>query len=884
MVTRKSLPPQIPGTKTGLPSPMSPSSTDVEESSAQAAISQKPLYTLHDESMQPSNPWQDAERPAESKEDWRNRDTTSKPNIIANTSGFGHMPIAPETSSDLFNQDGVGFPELTPQSSWERDGGSSEEDIPTKPVLVAPSHRPPPPPLQTSISGPVDTNPYRTKSSERVSQIPISREEDSTNIWAEIAQDKKVSIPRPVPAAELEQLSIEDKRGWNSMQQAPPNRAIPIESPLIDLDQANDYRRELEATPFGPPEGLENLATNKGKAQVLLNVTANDEGFTPADLPSTAHASKFVDRKISVPEEIANKQRGETYQIKHIKWADSNSHEIRVSPILIQNKNGPCPLMALVNALTLSTPPNLDTALIETLRVREQISLGLLLDAVFDELMSGRRGDAAQGLPDVSELYAFLITLHTGMNVNPRFMPAKRYKQNLMDGSYEEVPLLPEDYRKPGSFEYTKEMMLYGTFSIPLIHGWVPPPEHPAFKSLERSATTYEDAQNMMFREEELEDKIQSSGLSGQEQQLLEDISSVKFFLNTTATQLTEHGLESINEALLPGAIAIFFRNDHFNTLYKQPRTGQLLLLVTDAGYSTHDEIVWESLVDLGGEGSEFFSGDFRLVGGHPSQSQAFDQANAHGSDWTTVQRGKGRDATNSGVQAANKDLSNVLEALPPSPTGHNHEQEDADLALAMQLQEEEEENSRLTSAHRRRQEEEASSQYLAQNASNHEAVPTSPAENRHRTRRSSGIQQQQQQQVPPNVQPLLPPRRSTAQTNARPAVHREENVNSDDAPPSYEQAAKAEPYVGPDLSQTSSGNGTSQEPRSNPSGQSSSHNVRLRGQSAYSTNTVQGVHPVSSPSSRRRSGQNNTQVPPVGVTRRVNSANSEDNRDCVLM
>ncbi|CAF9909856.1 MAG: hypothetical protein GOMPHAMPRED_006885 [Gomphillus americanus] len=884
MVTRKPLAPRILGSEAGLPYPMSPSSADLEESTTQATTSQKPLYTLHDESIQPSNPWQDAERPADSKKHWENPKGTSRPGTMANTTGSGHIPIAPETLSDHLNQDGIGFPELTPQSSWERDSESSEEDVPTKPVLKAPTHRPPPPPIQTSTSRPVDTNPYRAKSSERVPQVPISKEEDSTNIWAEIAQDKKVSIPEPVPAVELERLAIEDKRGWSSMEQAPSGSIMPMDSPLIDLDQANDYRRELEATPFGPPEGLENLATNKGKGQALLNITTNDEGFAPPfGLSPTAHASKFVDRKITVPEEIANKQRGETYQIKHIRWADSNSHEIKVSPILIQNKNGPCPLMALVNALTLSTPPELDTALIETLRVREQISLGLLLDAVFDELMSGRRGDAAQGLPDVSELYAFLITLHTGMNVNPRFIPAKRHQRNLIDGSYEEVSLSPEDYQKPGSFEYTKEMMLYGTFSIPLIHGWVPPTSHPAFRALERSATTYEDAQNLMFREEELEDKIQSSGLSGQEQQLLEDISSVRFFLDTTATQLTEHGLESINESLLPGAIAIFFRNDHFNTLYKQPRTGQLLLLVTDAGYSAHDEVVWESLVDIGGEGSEFFSGDFRLVGGHPSQSQAFDQADAHGSDWTTVQRGKGRNATISGVQAANKALSNVFEALPPSPTGRNHEQEDADLALAMQLQEEEEQNSRLTSAQRRQQEEEASSQFLAQNASNQEPAPTSPTENRRRARRSSGIQQQPQPLS--NVQPLLPPRRSTAQINTRTAVHRAENSNDDDAPPSYEQAAKAEPYVGPAPSQTSVGSGASQEPRPNLSGQPSSHNIRPRGQSVYSANTVQGVHPVvTSPSSRRRSVQTGVQEPPIGVTRRVNSASSEDNRDCVLM
>ncbi|KAF1346482.1 hypothetical protein BDV97DRAFT_300233, partial [Delphinella strobiligena] len=282
----------------------------------------------------------------------------------------------------------------------------------------------------------------------------------------------------------------------------------------------------------------------------------------------------------------ARRQRNETYQIKQINWFDAaagSNGKTRRSPIMTQNANGPCPLLALVNALTLSTPEHERTALIEALSSREQVSLGLLLDAVFEEL--ARRSEIHdKELPDVGDLYSFLITLHTGMNVNPQF---------------------------PGVFEETREMLLYSTFDIPLIHGWLPPPNSPTYAAFDRSAKTFDEALNIQFKEQELEEKLRSGRLTPEERQLLEDISLIKKFLNNYSTQLTDYGLDVMSKSLRPGQIAILFRNDHFTTLYKDPRSGALTTLVTDAGYSSHDEIVWESLVDVNGAASDLFSGDF---------------------------------------------------------------------------------------------------------------------------------------------------------------------------------------------------------------------------------------------------------------------------------
>lgn len=456
---------------------------------------------------------------------------------------------------------------------------------------------------------------------------------------------------------------------------------------------------------------------------------------------------------------------------------------------MVQNANGPCPLLALVNALVLSTPSDLATVLVETLRVREQVSLGLLLDAVIDELMSGRRGDAAQNLPDVSELYAFLVNLHTGMNVNPQFVILEEGEIHLLDAPIDS-PANTAQARRAGGFEDTKEMKLYSTFAVPLIHGWVPPRSHPAFAALKRTGKSYEDAQNVMFREEELEEKLRGQGLSAEEQALLEDIASIKYYLTSTATQLTGYGLDTITESLTPGAIVILFRNDHFSTLYRHPKSGQLLTLVTDMGYAGHDEVVWESLVDVNGEGSEFYAGDFRPIGNITKNTQS-QMDSAEG--WETVTSKNSRKNTqangSNASQAPSSSFGNLTLDETTSPS-KNTEQEDHDLALAMQLQEEEEDHQRRSAAARRR-EDELSQTYL--NNADASGRRTFPGFGRGAT--GGGVE---------GGSPQVPPRRSggaaaapRAAGSARLAPERQSD-SEDAPPPSYEQAAKGPAYHPP--------------------------------------------------------------------------------------
>ena len=119
----------------------------------------------------------------------------------------------------------------------------------------------------------------------------------------------------------------------------------------------------------------------------------------------------------AVTSEENKQEKSEMYSIRHVNWSDSTG-KLRQSPMLSQNENGPCPLLALVNALVIRAKEDGDTPVVRALKTREQISLGLLIQALFEELITCLGPD--DEFPDIDALSRFLTMLHTGMNVNPR--------------------------------------------------------------------------------------------------------------------------------------------------------------------------------------------------------------------------------------------------------------------------------------------------------------------------------------------------------------------------------------------------------------------------------------------------------------------------------
>ncbi|KAI4239241.1 MAG: hypothetical protein LQ352_007811 [Teloschistes flavicans] len=640
---------------------------------------------------------------------------------------------------------------------------------------------------------------------------PMTTDQNTARAWDE---ESRTQHNQPMPSATAHAASY-----TRELQEL---EAQPFSNPLEHSRPSDTRDKSLPAW----PTELDHQEENEKAPEVPPRHPIEDQRQPPEQyMGSESPKLPDVPPQASSSAPAPNQQRNETYQIRLVNWFDASSPvNPRRSPIMVQNANGPCPLLALVNALVLSTPFDVITALVETLRVREQVSLGLLLDAVIDELMSGRRGNVAQALPDVSELYAFLVNLHTGMNVNPRFVESVLAPTNLMDDPIDRIASQIPETRKLGGFEDTPQMRLYGTFAVPLVHGWLPRKNHPVCVALSRSAKTYEDAQSLLFAEEELENKLQAQGLSESEQRLLEDVTSVKYFLKSSPTQLTDYGLDTITETLQPGALAILFRNDHFSTLYKEPRSGRIFTMVTDLGYSGHDEIVWESLVDINGEGSEFFSGDFRPVGNNTrSSSRRSDgPTTADNAGWTTVSRSGGHRQARSSMpansampQAESGDVANAFSQLSFEDTqnktqARNTEQEDHDLALAMSLQQEEEAREREELSARQRREDELSQAYLDANS---------------RSSQRGG-------------RPQVPPRRGGARH--APVRRKAETDGNDAPPPTYEQAAKGPAYHPP----ISSPQHTAATSRTNANMGGMPSNRPVRQSSAYSQTSAAFADP----------------------------------------
>lgn len=434
--------------------------------------------------------------------------------------------------------------------------------------------------------------------------------------------------------------------------------------------------------------------------------------------------------------------------------------------MLTQNKNGPCPLLALVNALILGATEDMQAALDDALRLREQVTLGLIIETLMDELLTKATMIEGLVLPDVDELNRFLMRLRTGMNANPRFVPPTAPAPNLMDADSPVVPAPPQGRGSAGTFEATQDINLYGSFSVKLVHGWLPRPGDQAAKAFARSAQTYEDAQAVQFGEEELEYKLSHGGLVQQEQQVWEDITSIKHFFQAYPTQLTPFGLEAVQSTLGPGEFAILFRNDHFSTIYKHPRTQRLYTLITDAGYADRDEIIWESLEDITGARSEFFSGDFNSV--------------SHG--------GSVHPIPHSQTSAANPQRSQAAPTYDDGSQGNltaqqQQEQHDADFAMALQLQEEEEQRMRQARSQRASQDSGGS-----RGGGRHQG-PRRSGSGIPIPLRGNGASSNNE------ARPTIPPRNMQSRN---PAVNRPADADAVDAPPAYEEAARTTPYNPP--------------------------------------------------------------------------------------
>lgn len=389
-----------------------------------------------------------------------------------------------------------------------------------------------------------------------------------------------------------------------------PDTASAVKEGLANI---NDSTISSSQSEFSLSKELAPFATE------ALNTTEASSASESSAPPPPARAAR--------DEEIRKELESSVFNVKKVSWFDPYGR-VRESPIILQNKNGPCPLIALVNTLILSTAPGSVTPISNISAARTEINASYLIDLLADVLLSSNNTEHT----DVNHVLSLLHSLHTGLNINPRF---------------------------DGSFEASEELAVFRAFDVDLVHGWVSDPSNKYVDSAVTKAESYEGAQGLLVALSELSSKLENGqSLTEEELDTMENARLVQLFLSQTATQLTPFGLSFLSELLSPGSLAVLFRNDHFSTIYKHPDSKQLFMLATDSGFSSMPNIVWQSLSDVSGSSSCFFNGVFV-----PSEF--------------------GEETPKSAAAPPQHPTQNSS----PVPTT------DLDLALAMELQREEDEN-----------------------------------------------------------------------------------------------------------------------------------------------------------------------------------------------
>ncbi|KAK9464973.1 hypothetical protein V1512DRAFT_249524 [Lipomyces arxii] len=349
---------------------------------------------------------------------------------------------------------------------------------------------------------------------------------------------------------------------------------------MTELTSSSQALEELIQAPCNEPV-IDDLGKNKKNNTIPLQTSSQIR-------KQPEHAGIKDSEENEINSSTFPSLESSVFKIKTIEFYDVN-RRLREFSIVLQNENGPCPLIALVNTLILSTPPEKKAPLSQMLTYRTSVNastlIQLLINVLLDSCDTKSTDSCKRKGIDISNVLSLLPNLHTGLNINPKF-----------DGTFAESP----------------EPELFRAFDVDIVHGWVADPESSFYREVLLTSLSYEDAQSLLVAASELLLKFETGGaLTNEELQTIEDGRLTKEFLDRSATQLTSFGLHFLTDLISPGRFAVLFRNDHFSTIYRHPDSKQMFMLVTDSGYNEHKNIVWESLSDVTGSNNSFFSGTF---------------------------------------------------------------------------------------------------------------------------------------------------------------------------------------------------------------------------------------------------------------------------------
>ncbi|XP_062326910.1 ubiquitin carboxyl-terminal hydrolase MINDY-2 isoform X1 [Osmerus eperlanus] len=368
-----------------------------------------------------------------------------------------------------------------------------------------------------------------------------------------------------VPAEVLEGAPVDQMKHIEPTNICPDKSSTGNAKPGVSSDQ-----NISEGLPSGSDPSIAGESRSFDSLESFSNLNScpssdlNSEGLEEKGL-AIALQSEYGADGTKIP---CTKDRGagqSIYHIKWIKWKEENT------PIITQNENGPCPLLAIMNVLLLAwkvkMPPMMEIITAEQLM--EYLG-DYILDAKPKEISEAQRLNYEQNMSDAM---AVLHKLQTGLDVNVKFTGVR-------------------------VFEYTPECIVFDLLDIPLYHGWLVDPQMGDIVKAVGNCSYNQLVEKIISCKQSESSELAGEGFVAEQ------------FLHSTATQLTYHGLCELTSTVQEGELGVFFRNNHFSTMSKYK--GQLYLLVTDQGFLTEEKVVWESLHNVDGDGN-FCDSDFRL-------------------------------------------------------------------------------------------------------------------------------------------------------------------------------------------------------------------------------------------------------------------------------
>lgn len=260
-----------------------------------------------------------------------------------------------------------------------------------------------------------------------------------------------------------------------------------------------------------------------------------------------------------------------SYLIKDISFFGSRRR------ILLQNENGPCPLLAICNILLLRNELSIPKS-------SRWISFAELVEMVSNQLFDANSTEdggestssrAANVRENLSSCLEILPRLNVGLDVNCKFAGTS-------------------------DFEYTRELAVFDMLDIALFHGWiVSSQDQKAFAAF--AHLSYNQVVERLIAYEEAKEKVPGTEPDPATDAILQSGALIKEFLDRTASQLSYEGLLALHETVRERQLAVFFRNSHFSAMLKYK--GDLYLLCTDIAFA-YSEIVWERLDEVDGDTS----------------------------------------------------------------------------------------------------------------------------------------------------------------------------------------------------------------------------------------------------------------------------------------